>query len=175
MLCRKIHKTAKPRSKKKEAGINFIKASGSEKCLKLTVFLVDSRGCLWLQVWLCRSLWENDPTSHSIFMTLVNSDLLSVWSQSLVTEYAWGLDNHVIGKSLRVLSQGFKVRSNSDILPSSTLSSEYGHQKLKCRCPKHQTRGSKTSRHTNKWNHSGPIHNFIQSMMANPKLKNILL
>lgn len=78
----------------------------------------------------------------------------------------------MIGESLPwVLSRGFKVRSNSDILPSSSLSSEYGHQKLKCRCPKCQTQGSKTSRHTDKWKHGGP-KDFIQSMMANPKLKN---
>ena len=40
------------------------------KCLKLAFFLIASRGrLLWLQkeVWLYRSLWENDPTSHLIY------------------------------------------------------------------------------------------------------------
>ena len=48
----------------------FWKVKPMLKCLKLAFFLTASRGrLLWLQkeVWLYRSLWENDPTSHFIY------------------------------------------------------------------------------------------------------------
>lgn len=66
------------------------KVEPMQKCLKLTVFLVDSRGCLWLQVWLCRSLWENDPTSHLICISKQCPDecLVSVTSDKVCLR-AW--------------------------------------------------------------------------------------